>query len=119
MKRVKPGRSSLLLMELALALMFFALCSAITLRVFATAKLRADASEELVRAVHAATTAAERYKAIGSGDMLLTYDENFTEGTGDIYTLTLTETDDGSADITVSGPKGEIYSMPVKAVQHG
>ena len=51
MKKLSSSRSSLLLMELILAILFFALASAICLQLFVKASLLSRDTQELDRAV--------------------------------------------------------------------
>ena len=59
MKKKNSGRSSLLLMELILAILFFALVSAVCLQIFVKANLIGKDTEELDQAVRCVTSAAE------------------------------------------------------------
>ena len=59
MKKLSSSRSSLLLMELILAILFFALASAICLQLFVKASLLSRDTQELDQAVRCASSAAE------------------------------------------------------------
>jgi type II secretory pathway pseudopilin PulG len=56
-------KSGLFLLELLVALLVFAFCAAICLRIFVAASTRAKDAENLNQAVRLATTAAENYKS--------------------------------------------------------
>ncbi len=110
-------RSGLLLMELTLSLLIFSVCAGICLRIFAYSKSLSDDSRALNGAVLAATTAAERYKAGGGWiSMSYCYDKDWNEAEAGPYRLTLSEQDDGEADIVVSDDTGVIYTLTVRAV---
>jgi uncharacterized protein (DUF2147 family) len=55
-------KSSLFLMELTVAVLFFSICAAVCMRVFAAAKTNADYSRNLTNASIKAQSAAEGYK---------------------------------------------------------
>lgn len=59
MKKKSASRSSLLLMELILSILFFALASAVCLQLFVKASLLSRDTQELDRAVRCASSAAE------------------------------------------------------------
>ena len=59
MKKKASGRSSLLLMELILSILFFALASAVCLQIFVKASLIGKDTKELDQAVRCVTSAAE------------------------------------------------------------
>lgn len=65
------ANSSVFLIELAIVILIFSLCAAITMRVFASAHQLTRESEALSRGVIAAQTVAECYKA-ASGDLVQT-----------------------------------------------
>lgn len=68
MRNQKSSKDSLFLMELALAILLFAICSAVCLKLFVAARETADKSRELSFAVLSAQSVAECYKA-AEGDM--------------------------------------------------
>ena len=59
MKKTSSSRSSLLLMELIISILFFALASAVCLQLFVKASLLSRDTEELDRAVRCASSVAE------------------------------------------------------------
>lgn len=62
-KNIKTrSKSSLFLMELIVVLMFFSLCAAICMKVFAVSKVKTDYANDLSHASFAVETAAEVYK---------------------------------------------------------
>jgi len=133
---MKTGtKSGLFLMELLLTLLLFALCAAICMQVFAFASHRADDTEDLSKGVFAASSAAECYKSCGGdlqvvaatlggrvtdGTLTIDYDDQWMISTTSIYTLTMTDLDDGSASIVVTADDSrgqrEIYSLTVRTV---
>lgn len=130
--REKRFSGAPLVLELLLALLFFALSAAICLQLFVTAQKTGQDSRNLTRAVMAAQNAAECWKA-AEGDpaeaagllearlagavLTADFDESWAGCDSGIYTLTLTPGSDGSAHICVSGPEGEIFSLTAAAVK--
>ena len=62
------NKTGLFLIELIIALLLFAFCAAICMQVFASARQKAQDSENLSHSVFLATSAAECYKAT-NGDL--------------------------------------------------
>ncbi len=128
------SRLPVLLTELVLMLLVLALCSAVCLSIFASSRDMAAESGRLGSAAAWAQSAAEAYKAEG-GDLaktaerldgelsgaglVLGLDRGWQPAASGMYTLSLDETAEKQARITVSGPEGEIFSLEVKAVAHG
>ena len=134
------SNSSLFLIELIIALLFFSVCAAICVNIFARSALLAKNARESENAVLLAENAAAAYKSAG-GDMSKTaallggscdlgsvsasYDENFAAAESDVvYSLTIIPTDDSTyyagACITVCGSSGgELFSMSVGAMGGG
>lgn len=83
------SKSSLFLLELILAILFFSLCSAVCVRLFAQARVESSRSAAENRAILCARSAAAAYKAAGgdaaefcrisgaAGDMVLYYDAHW------------------------------------------
>lgn len=132
------ANSSIFLIELAIVILIFSLCAAITMRVFAGAHQMTRESEALGRGVIAAQSLAECYKA-ASGDPAQTaalsggaqdgntvrvyYGGDWSRVQADAaYVVTLFK-DGGYAEISVApvlpdGGAGEtIYTITVKAVE--
>ncbi len=65
MNKSRSVKSSLFLMELIIAIFFFALCAAICLRIFALAYTMNQSSRNLDQAVYKAESIAEIYKSTG------------------------------------------------------
>lgn len=68
MKTGEASKTSLFLMEMVIALLFFSICSAICIRVFAAASEDTSYSRNLSNASSLCQSAAEVYKAFG-GDV--------------------------------------------------
>ncbi len=122
------SKSSLFLMELIIVLMFFSLCAATCMQIFANAKVKTDYSRDLTNAAFAAESVAEVYKAL-DGDLEATaskcdgeavsdgvieiyYDKDWnpTAQDGAVYVMTVTETeteDIEKAFIEVDDVEGE------------
>ena len=67
-RRIRPTRSGLFAIELAVAVGVFALCAAVCVGIFVKAEVLSRESRELNRAVAAAQNLSELYKAAG-GDL--------------------------------------------------
>lgn len=78
--KAKTARSGPSLVELVVAVLLFALCSAVCVKIFVTAKLISDDSANLSYAVVAAQSAAECFKSCG-GDATKT--ANLLDGSSD------------------------------------
>lgn len=122
------SKSSLFLMELIIVLMFFSLCAATCMQIFANAKVKTDYSRDLTNAAFTAESVAEVYKAL-DGDLEATaskcdgeavsdgvieiyYDKDWnpTAQDGAVYVMTVTETeteDIEKAFIEVDDVEGE------------
>ncbi|MDR2615884.1 MAG: hypothetical protein LBC28_04825 [Oscillospiraceae bacterium] len=138
---MKGAKTSLFLVELMLALLLFAFCSAICIQIFNAASSRAREAEALSRAVFKATEAAELYKASGGdlektadvygfshsrlfdGELVVYYDENWDETLNPLlssvslsdsyYKLIVTETGAREARIAVvESAKTELVEIP-------
>lgn len=84
-KRTPPKRSSLFLVEITIAILFFAMASSVCLQLFAVSALKADEATDLNAAVLEASSAAECYRCT-EGDLkqtasLLLHDTNLGEKT--------------------------------------
>lgn len=122
------SKSSLFLMELIIVLMFFSLCAATCMQIFANAKVKTDYSRDLTNAAFAAEAVAEVYKAVdgdleataskcdgeavSDGVMKIYYDKDWnpTAQDGAVYVMTVTETetdDIEKAFIEVDDMEGE------------
>ena len=136
------SKSGLFLMEMIIVILFFSICSAICVNVFAAARITADHSNDLNNAAVRAASAAETFKS-AHGDIKTTADLLSSESDGDIETMSYdsnmitTEYSDMTlylevkgeqlADITVRSSKpsyssqadesgnAEIFSMTVRA----
>lgn len=104
------SKSSLFLMELIIVLMFFSLCAATCMQVFAQAKVKTDNSRDLTSASFVAESAAEVYKAydgdletvarklcgtVDGSVMKVYYDDEWMPSIQDaaVYIMTVTETE--------------------------
>ena len=138
--RSEKSNSSLFLIELIIVILFFSICSAINMQVFASAKQLSAGSNALSRGAIEVESIAEIYKAanadldaiarftngerMGEDTVLLYFDQNWDKTHNDPKYLILLNSDpDGSAQITVysisadkSTPNIEILSLPVKVV---
>ena len=126
------SKSGLFLMEMIIAILFFSICSAVCIKVFAGAAAMADESRTLNKAVVQAANAAELYKAAdgaldelarlmdetGGGQVRIEAidDESLTAAYGDMI-ITLEKKSSGVAEISVeaSDDTGIIYSLQVRA----
>ena len=70
-ERIRPTRSGLFAIELLVAVGIFTFCAAVCVGIFVRAELMSRDSADLNRAVNAARSAAECYKAAG-GDLAKT-----------------------------------------------
>lgn len=133
----KRSKLPVLLTELTLMLLIFALCAAVCLSIFASVRATSKAGAELGSASVWAQSAAEAYRAahgdaenaraaLGAAET----DGGFTLSLSDdwqsaapgegVYCLTLTETGENAAAVSVSHCGGEtIFSLNVKAVAYG
>ena len=127
------GKTGIFLMELLIAVLVFSLCSAMCLKVFASAKRMSAGATELSRAVDAATSAAECWKEYGSLEGIQSaLGGSITDaksGTPDVGTLRVNGTENGLeyvmtvaasgafAYIEVTGGDGEtVYTLTARAV---
>ncbi len=83
---ISRSRSHLFLMELVVAILFFALCAGICMRVFARASIDLRESERLLASVSNAENAAELYKHY-KGDLDLVARVTGGNVAGDILTV--------------------------------
>jgi len=129
MKNKQASGSGMFLIELMLGIMIFAVAAAICLKIFVTANQISDGSTELNRAVIAAQSTAECFKASG-GDLSETaklLGENFTSGETltmhfDSYTVEITRVADQpgliEGEVSVSGSSGnQIFSIPITVLE--
>ena len=124
------SRTNLFLLELILVILFFSLCAAVCMGVFASAKKTADHSRNLSAAVLAAESAAASWKAadgdldacatylgaVRAGGALLTkdFDADWRQEGPSVFRLTLTA-DGCMAAICVADLSGaEIYGLTVR-----
>lgn len=116
------SKSSLFLMELIIVLMFFSLCAAICMKVFATSKVKTDYARDLSQASFAAETVAEVYKEKnGEIDDVSKY---FSTGTSENGTYKLfydkqwnnvAEPEDGGYELSlVSNEDGRLREAVIK-----
>ena len=123
------SRTTLFLIELAIALGVFAFCAAVCLGVFGTAKRLTRESEALSGASVAAQSAAECYKAADgdldacaalleakaeNGVLTLNYDENWRRTAENAaFVLVLTPREDRHAEVTVfaAGSAEPVFSL--------
>lgn len=137
MNKKSRSKSSLFLMELIIVIMFFSLCAAICMRVFANAKVKTDSAREITNASLVAQTAAEYYKEF-DGDLNLlgekfglefkdsvnsfevNYDEEWNTCRSDgEYIMTVTKQDEEHIDralISIKSDDGEDLFSLVTAV---
>lgn len=123
------SKSVMLLIEITIMLLVFALCASVCLRLFAGARNMANDAKELSNAAMWAQSAAEVYKSSGGelaetadilggtvsdGRMELRFDEDWHEG-GGAYLLTI----DGNGAVRVTDGEETIYSLNVEAVSYG
>jgi len=88
------SKSGLFLMEMIIVILFFSICSAICINIFATARITADHSNELNNAAVRSTSAAEIFKS-AQGDMAITEDRIRSLGEDDILSVTRSEGNTG------------------------
>ncbi len=138
MKRRSSSRTSLFLMELILVIFFFAVCSAVSLQVFAAARVMSERSAALSSAVLQAQSAAEVYQAAGGNldhatdlldgeqvqnGLIVYYDKTWlpTNKSAARYQLTLTALQAYTADIAVCDnlDGGVLYTLQVKTTGGG
>ena len=122
MKRAKKRHSSLFLIELMIALLFFSLAAAICIQFFIQAHLLSQRAENLNEAVLIANSLAEEFRAT-NGDMVETqffYDQNWgsVDANNAVFTTTFTITPKEQsllqANITVfQDPLEPIYELEV------
>ncbi len=127
------GSGPLFLVELVVMILVFALCAAVLLNLFAAARQTLSDSRQLSSAVVWAESAASSYKAergelpaaaarlsdmaCAAGDgFRLELDGNWSPvDSGGSYVLSLSESEPGSASVSVTGAEGQIFSIPVRA----
>ena len=134
------SKSGLFLMELIIVILFFSICAAVCMKIFALAKTENDKSYNLNNASVKAESCAECYKAYdadldltakqlkGSADkntVVVYYDDKWCE-TSDkdkaVYTLTLVSTENNDinkADISVDKGKEELFSVTAADCKEG
>ena len=131
---MRSSKSALFLMELIIVIAFFALASAVCMRLFVHAHLISKQSADLNMAVSAAQSAAECLRAsdgdlermaqlipgaqkLGENEMQVLYNSDWQPGSGD-YRLSLHVTRQESlvtGRIEVQNPAGgELYSLLVE-----
>lgn len=131
------SRTTLFLIELAIALGVFAFCAAVCLGVFGTAKRLTRESEALNGASVAAQSAAECYKAADgdlaacaalldakaeNGVLTLNYDENWRRTAENAaFVLVFTPCEDLHAEVTVfaSGSDVPVFSLTASCFGEG
>lgn len=107
---MKHSRSALFLMELIVAVMFFALASAICMQLFVKAKMINNESIRQEQAMRISNEIIERYKNDQDFQQLLYYDENGQNTSqSDIYTAKC-KTDDNTLTVTVYYQSEKIYT---------
>lgn len=117
----RPRSSSLFLMELMLAILFFSIASAVCVQIFVKSHLLSEESKALNRAVNACANLAETISVspeqFAEGDTFFYYDDEFVscEKEDAVYTLCLqitTSSSDITAHTTVTDASGkELYSL--------
>ena len=129
--RIRPTKSGLFAIELLIAVGIFSLCAAICMGLFVRSEVMSQDAADLNRAVSAARSAAECYKAAGGdldktaeltggrvekGRLLLAYDQDWMPlgecGTGELrlFLLELTPRETSgfaAAELRVTGPLTE------------
>lgn len=132
MTRAENSKSGLFLMELMLAILFFAISAAICLQMFAFASLTATRAENLSYATLAARSTAECYQATdgdlnqiaqllggtATADTLeIGYDTQWQSSQTEIqYQLTLISTENqGEITVTEIGADAPIYTLSVSS----
>lgn len=126
------SKSVMLLLEITIMLLVFAVCAGVCLTLFASSRRMSREAEEQTEAAMWAQSAAEVYKAAGgdlqkaaealsakaAGDRLeLWLDESWNPG-GDDYLLTVTGSGD-TATVAVTKDGNTLFSLLVKAVTYG
>lgn len=131
MKKYNTHKSSLFLIELIIAIAFFALASGVCLRLFVKSHLLSREATQLSDAVNLASSAAEIFRQCGGEDTLLTelmpelqISDNSSASGGTEYTASydeyiltmLLDKSNTSAQITVFLAKDQtkLYELPVK-----
>ncbi len=119
----------MLLIEITIMLLVFALCASVCLRLFAGARNMTEDAKELSNAAMWAQSAAEVYKSSGGelsttadilggtisdGKVELRFDEDWQEN-GGAYILTVDE----NGTVCVTDGEDIIYSLSVEAVSYG
>lgn len=139
MDKHNSSKSSLFLMELIIVILFFSICAAICIQVFASAKQLADNSYQLHCAVLAAQSGAETYKATagdlsaitevlngeqhGTGTAAVYYDESWQRLSPEdneqaAYIMSITaEEQEALVQVSRLSDGDELYQIPVMA--HG
>lgn len=120
-RKNRPRSSSLFLMELMLAILFFSIASAVCVQIFVKSHLLSKESEALNHAVNVCSNLAETISAspasLDEGDTVFYYDNTFTscEEKDAAYTLTLhikQSAFDLTAHMSVTDTSGkEIYAL--------
>ena len=127
-----PSKSRLFLLELIIMIFFFALAGAVTVNLFAQARLTADASSDLTQSALQAQNCAESLQ-IAQGDLnraaeflggtasgqelTVSYDQNWQTAAEGPYTLTAVTTNQGglmTATITVNKGDKELFTLTTK-----
>ena len=117
MKTKARSKSSLFLMELIIVIMFFALSAAICMKVFSSAKVKADLSRDMTNASFAAESLAECYKAEKSEGTDLSKIYPYATEYNDIYTVyydedwTLAEEYKGAYRATLTEHEEDFYTQ--------
>lgn len=130
-ERIRPTKSGLFAIELLIAVGIFSLCAAICVGLFVRAEVMSQDAADLNRAVSAARSAAECYKAVGGdldrtaeltggrvekGRLVLAYDQDWQPlgecATGELrlFLLELTPREAegyAAAELRVTGPLTE------------
>ncbi len=126
------SKSMMLLLEITIMLLVFAICAGVCLRLFAGARTMSQYSEELTGAAMWAQSAADAYKAahgdiaaaaeligasVSGGKLELWLDGDWEPG-GDTYLVTV-DGDGGTASVTVTSGDDTLYALDVEAVIYG
>jgi len=123
---MNQSKSGLFLMELIIAIAFFAVAAGVCVQLFAGAHALRERSFNLQMAVAGAQSAAETFKATGGGAGVTGYDERWARVDADRarYVITV-QTDErlvpSAATITVTDTaRGvELYSLTVRRYNGG
>jgi len=117
---MRNRRSAIFLTELLAAILIFAVAAGVSIRIFAFARTRADDSRDLGRAVLAAESAAERWRAGDDTADARYFDRDWEPcaESGAAYTLTLAASGQ-TAEIRVSGGGETIYTLSVRRTGGG